>query len=145
MVLGDAIPERATVAHDIKALVRRFGECPNLTNDTMLYGFLLSADPGVCNLGALAEKYLEHAVAPDPAAEADAVLAIFNILRPAVETAGLMDVYTRIDLPLFVCWRRWNRPGIRVDPAQLQALSGRMESEMAAACRRDLRTGRENL
>ena len=40
----DAIPERASVAHDVKALVRRFGECPALEHDVMLYVFLLSAE-----------------------------------------------------------------------------------------------------
>ena len=131
VVLGDAIPDRATVAHDIKALVRRFGDCPNLTHDAMLYGFLLSADPAVCSLPSLAEKYLEHTVDPDPAAEAEAVLAIFDKLRPEVEAAGLADVYARIDLPLVRVLAEMESTGIRVDPAQLLVLSGRMESEMA--------------
>jgi DNA polymerase-1 len=131
VVLGDAIPERAMVAHDIKALVRRFGECPNLTHDAMLYGFLLSADPAVCSLPALSEKYLGHAVDPDPAAEADAVLAIFNKVRLAVEAMGLADVYAKIDLPMIRVLAEIESTGIRVDPAQLLVLSGRMESEMA--------------
>ena len=130
-VLGDMIPDRATVAHDIKGLVRRFGDCPNLTHDAMLYGFLLSADPAVCSLPSLAEKYLEHTVDPDPAAEAEAVLAIFNKLRPEVEAAGLADLYARIDLPLVRVLAEIESTGIRVDPAQLLVLSGRMESEMA--------------
>jgi len=39
VALGDALPDRATVAHDIKTFVRRFGESPSLTHDVMLYGF----------------------------------------------------------------------------------------------------------
>ena len=128
---GDALPERATVAHDIKALVRRFGECPNLTHDVMLYGFLLSADPASCSLAAMAERHLGHAAASGPAGEADAVLEMFHKLRPEVEAAGLAEVYARIDLPLVRVLAEMESTGITVDPAQLRVLSGRMEAEMA--------------
>jgi DNA polymerase-1 len=131
VVLGEALPERATVAHDIKTFVRRFGDCPNLTQDVMLYGFLLSADPGSCSLAALAERHLGHPTGSDPAGEADAVLAIFSKLRPEVEAAGLAEVYARIDLPLIRVLAEMESTGIRVDPAQLRVLSGRMEAEMA--------------
>ena len=131
VAFGDALPARATVAHDIKTFVRRFGECPNLTHDVMLYGFLLSADPAACSLASMAERHLGHAVGSDPAGEADAVLAIFHKLRPEVEAAGLADVYARIDLPLVRVLAEMESTGIRVDPAQLRVLSGRMEVEMA--------------
>ncbi len=131
VAFGDALPERATVAHDIKTFVRRFGECPNLTHDVMLYGFLLSADPGSCSLAAMAERHLGHATGSDPAAEADAVMEIFHKLRPEVEAAGLAGVYTRIDLPLIRVLADMESTGITVDPAQLRVLSGRMEGEMA--------------
>jgi len=128
---GDALPERASVAHDIKTLVRRFGESPSLTHDVMLYGFLLSADPASCSLPNLADRHLGHSVDSGPAAEADAVLAIFHKLRPAVEAAGLAEVYERIDLPLIRVLAEIESTGIRVDPAQLKVLSARMEEEMA--------------
>ena len=128
---GDALPECASVAHDIKTLVRRFGESPSLTHDVMLYGFLLSADPASCSLPNLADRHLGHSVDSGPAAEADAVLAIFHKLRPAVEAAGLAEVYERIDLPLIRVLAEIESTGIRVDPAQLKVLSARMEEEMA--------------
>jgi DNA polymerase-1 len=130
MTLGDVVPERATVAHDIKSLVRRYGDSPNLRHDVMLYGFLLSADPAGCGLASMAERYLGHAVESDPAGEADAVLAIFQKLRPEVDAAGLADVYAKIDLPLIRLLAEMESTGIRVDPAQLGVLSGRMEVEM---------------
>ncbi len=130
IAFGDALPERATVAHDIKTFVRRFGECPNLTHDVMLYGFLLSADPSSCSLPALADRHLGHSVDSGPAAEASAVLAIFRKLRPAVEAAGLADVYSKIDLPLIRVLADMESTGITVDPAQLKVLSVRMEEEM---------------
>jgi len=131
VALGDTLPERATVAHDIKTFVRRFGECPNLTHDVMLYGFLLSADPAACSLASMAERHLGHPAASDPAGEAAEVLEIFQKLRPEVEKAGLAEVYARIDLPLIRVLAEMESTGIRVDPAQLRVLSGRMEAEMA--------------
>ncbi len=125
-----SIPERASVAHDIKALVRRFGECPNLTEDVMLYGFLISADPAASNLTALPQKYLGHTVDAEPAAQADAILSLREKLWPAVEAAGLADVYARIDLPLIRVLAEMETEGIRVDPGQLRVLSGRMEEEI---------------
>jgi len=125
------LPPRASIAHDIKSLVRRFGDSPSLEHDVMLYGFLISADPSRCDLASLSERYLEHAVDPDPAAQADAVLSLYQKLRPEIESLGLMDLYRGIDLPLIRVLARMEETGIRVDPAQLSVLSVRMEEEIA--------------
>jgi DNA polymerase I len=125
------LPARASVAHDIKGLIPRFGECPQLTHDVMLYGFLLAADPGSCSLPTLVEKHLGWSVEKEPAAQADAVLGLYRKLRPEVEAAGLADLYARIDLPLIRVLAHMEDVGIRVDPVQLSHLSGRMEQEIA--------------
>jgi DNA polymerase-1 len=124
------IPERAGVAHDIKALVRKFGECPNLTHDVMLYGFLLAADPGACDLSTLAEMHLGQGAGADPAEQADAVIGLFQKLRPELESAGLDKIYEKVDRPLIRVLARMEDLGVRVDPDQLRRLSGRMEEEI---------------
>ncbi len=48
------IPARATIACDIKSLIRALGDSPSLRHDVMLYGFLISADPARCDLNSLA-------------------------------------------------------------------------------------------
>jgi DNA polymerase-1 len=126
-----AVPERATVAHDIKALIRKFGDHAALEHDVMLYGFLISADPGHSDLASLSERYLERLVETDPAGQADAVLSIYQKLRPEVASLGLMDLYRSIDLPLVRVLARIEEAGVRVDPDQLRVLSGRMEEEIA--------------
>jgi DNA polymerase-1 len=128
---GIKLPARASVAHDIKSLVRRFGESPSLEHDVMLYGFLISADPSRCDLASLSERYLERAIDADPAGQADAVLSLYQKLRPEIESLGLMDIYRDIDLPLIRVLARMEETGIRVDPAQLSVLSARMEEEIA--------------
>jgi DNA polymerase-1 len=127
----DAIPVRATVAHDIKNLLRRFEDVPALKHDVMLYGFLLSADSGGCSLPSLAERYLEQAPDADPASHADATIALYRKLRPEVEGLGLDKLYESIDLPLIRVLARMEETGIRIDPDQLKVMSVRMEEEIS--------------
>ncbi len=124
------IPDRAVICHDLKALVRRFGDAPALQHDVMLYGFLLSADPGGCSLASLAERHLEEPLDSDPAAHADAVFRLHQKLRPQVEAASLAEVYQTIDLPTARVLARMEETGILIDPAQLSVMSGRMEEEL---------------
>jgi len=130
-IARESIPGRATIAHDIKNLLRRFEDAPSLTHDVMLYGFLLSADSGGCALSQLAEKYLDQALEADPASHADATFALYKKLRPEVDSLGLAELYENIDLPLVRVLARMEETGIRVDPAQLKVMSGRMEEEIS--------------
>ncbi|MGA3189593.1 MAG: DNA polymerase I [Bryobacteraceae bacterium] len=127
----ETIPPRSAIAHDIKNLLRRFDDVPALKHDVMLYGFLLSADPGGCSLPSLAEKYLEQTLEADPASHADATLALYLKLRPEVDALGLGQLYESIDLPLVRVLARMEETGIRVDPDQLKVMSGRMEEEIS--------------
>lgn len=127
----EGIPARATVAHDIKNLLRRFEDVPSLKQDVMLYGFLLTADPGGCSLPSLAEKYLGRQLDADPASHADAAISLYRKLRPEVEALNLAELYESIDLPLIRVLARMEETGIRIDPAQLKVMSGRMEEEIS--------------
>jgi len=118
------------VAHDSKSLMHRFGELPNLRHDVMLYGFLLTADPAGCGVATLSEKYLGGRIDNEIAARADAILQLYGKLRPAVDAAGLAELYESIDLPLVAVLGRMENLGVRVDPDQLRLLSGRMDAEI---------------
>jgi DNA polymerase-1 len=111
-------------------LFRRFGDLSNLKHDVMLYAFLLSADTGVTDLGKLTEHYLERTFASDPAAQADAILSLYNKLRPEVEALQLTQLYETIDLPMAGVLARMESLGITVDPDQLRRMSARMEEEI---------------
>ncbi len=127
----DEIPPRVSVGHDLKSLIRNFGDAPALCHDTMLYGFLLTADPGSADLAKLSERYLERPLDADPAAQADTILSLYQTLRPQVESQSLTGVYDTIDLPLIRVLARMEETGIRVDPEQLGHMSRRMEEEIA--------------
>ena len=127
----DKFPERVTVGHDVKSLIRRFGDAPNLRHDVMLYAFLLAADTGSADLAKLSEQYLGRPLDSDPAAQADATLSLYQQLRPQVESQKLAEVYDTIDLPLIRVLARMEEIGVRIDPEQLRHMSGRMEEEIA--------------
>jgi DNA polymerase-1 len=129
-VAVSAIPEKVTIAHDIKALVRRCGDAPALRHDVSLYGFLISADPARCDLASLAERYLDRAIDTDAAGQADAILSLYQKLRPEIEAAGLTELYESVDLPLVRVLARMEDCGVRIDPEQLRTLSGSMEREI---------------
>ena len=129
---ADALPATATITHDIKSLLRRFGDAPHLKHDVMLYGFLLSADPAHCDLASLSEHHLARSIDADPAAQADIILALHNKLRPEVEALGLTELYETIDLPMAGVLARMEALGVLIDTDQLTRMSARMEQEIAA-------------
>ncbi len=129
--LPEAIPARASICHDLKSLLRRFGDAPGIRHDVMLYGFLISADPAHCDLRSLAETHLGEALDADPAAHADAVLRLFRKLRPEVEAAKLAEIYESIDLPLVRVLAGMEETGVLIDHKQLGVMSQRMEEEIA--------------
>ncbi len=128
---AERLPKQATIAHDLKSHLRRFGDLPTLHHDVMLYGFLLNADPGGADLRSLCEKYLARTVDPDPSAEADAILGLYQKLRPEIEALSLTELYASIDLPMAGVLGRMESLGITIDPGQLRHMSARMEQELA--------------
>jgi DNA polymerase-1 len=131
----EAVPARASICHDLKSLIRRFGDAPAIRHDVMLYGFLLSADPAHCDLRSLAETHLGGDLCDeldaDPAARADAILRVFQKLRPAVEALKLTEVYDSIDLPLVRVLAGMEETGVLIDHKQLGVMSQRMEEEIS--------------
>jgi DNA polymerase I len=127
-----ALPARASVAHDVKLLLHRFPNASHVTHDVMLYGFLLAADPGGCDLAALSEKHLARALESELPAQADTILELYLKMRPELEALNLVELYETIDLPLTRVLLEMETEGIRIDPHQLGAMSSRMEQEIGA-------------
>jgi DNA polymerase-1 len=127
-----SLPARASVAHDLKSLLHRFPEASHVKHDVMLYGFLLAADPGGCDLAALSEKHLARALEAELPARADTILELYLKMRPELEALNLVELYESIDLPLTHVLAEMETEGIRIDPHQLGAMSTRMEQEIGA-------------
>src|SRR5581483_7970645 len=116
LIESESIPK---IVHDVKAfLVGAFelGLNPrNLTEDAMLYAFLLSADPGGCSPESLAERFLDRKLNAAAEQQAEATLAVLEILRPQIDQQELRSVYHDIDLPLAPVLAQLEINGIRVD------------------------------
>ena len=127
-------PARPKLAHDLKATLAeldRLGVAARgFTQDVMLGGFLLSADPAGCGLDALAERLLSRKPAAAPEARAEAILELAGRIGPELDARGLGRVYAEIELPLAPVLGRMERAGIRIDPAVMKDLSERMDIEI---------------
>ncbi len=122
------------VVHDIKALMASLlplGITPrNLADDAMLYSFLISADPGGCSPEALAERFLDRKLNAAAEQQAEATLAVVELLRPQIAAQELSRVYLDIDLPLAPVLAKMETTGIRVDTAVLSELSTRLSERI---------------
>ncbi len=118
------------VVHDAKAFLidlHRFGVEPqNFSDDVMLYTFLLNADPGGVSPEALAERLLDRKLNAAAEQQAEATLAVAELLRPQIDAQEVHSVYSDIDLPLAPVLAKMEMTGIRVDTAVLAELSGRL-------------------
>lgn len=125
---------RPKIAHDIKSILLALDEygveLRGFNEDVMLYAFLLEADPSGCGLEQLAQRRLDWKLTGAVEERADCALQLAELLRPEVDARGLRKLYEEIDLPLVPVLARMERTGIRIDPAALEELSRRLESEI---------------
>jgi DNA polymerase-1 len=126
--------QRRKVAHDIKSVAARLQEheitVRGLGDDVMLYAFLLEADPSGCGCEVLAEKFLDRKLGASMDARADCAMELYEILAPEIERRGFRRIYEEIDLPLVEVLGRMEQTGVRIDPAQLGALSVRIDADL---------------
>jgi DNA polymerase-1 len=122
------------IVHDAKAFLiasAGLGISPqNVAEDVMLYAFLLNADPGGCSPEALAERFLDRKLNAAAEQQAEATLAVGEILRPQLEPQELNSVYRDIDLPLAPVLAQMEMAGIRVDTGLLAELSTRLSERI---------------
>ncbi|HXG34850.1 MAG TPA: DNA polymerase I [Bryobacteraceae bacterium] len=125
---------RPKITHDLKTMLLTLAECGveprGFNEDVMLYAFLLDADPSGCALEPLAERRLDRKLSASVEERAECVLELARLLGPEVDARGLRKLYEEIDLPLVPVLARMERTGIRIDPAALEALSRRLDTEI---------------
>jgi len=123
------------IACDVKSALLtldRMGiDAQGFEHDVMLYAFLLDADPSGCALDEQAHRRLDLKLSSSPEQHADIALEICQQLSPAVDSRGLRELYSSIELPLARVLARMERTGVRIDPVELKRLSGLMEGEIS--------------
>ena len=124
-------------------------------DDVMLMSYALDAGRSGHSLAALSESWLGRTLAqfkPAPGApkgfrsfdyastesagevaaeEADAVLRLWQVLKPRLASEGLTRVYERLERPLIEVLARMERRGISIDRQILSRLSGEFAQGMA--------------
>jgi DNA polymerase-1 len=125
----------AKIACDVKSAILTLDHmgvpARGFDHDVMLYAFLLDADPSGCPLEEQARRRMDLKLGPSPEQHADITLEIYEQLAPAVDSRGLRQLYSTIELPLARVLARMEKTGIRIDPAELKKLSEMMEAEIA--------------
>jgi DNA polymerase-1 len=126
---------RKKIASDVKAVtlaLAKLGiEARGFAHDVMLYGFLVDADPSGLSLEEQARRRLDLKVGNAPEQHADITLELCVRLTPAIDGRGMRKLYEEIELPLTGVLASMERRGIRIDRAELQRLSGLMETEIS--------------
>ena len=127
-------PVRVKAAHDVKALTvalaKQGVEAQGFRHDVLLYAFLLCADPSGCSAEVLAERYLDRKLNAAAEQHADLAITLTERLAPEIDSQGFRQLYETIDLPLAAVLARMERTGIRIDPAQLRALSAQLDTDI---------------
>jgi DNA polymerase-1 len=132
--------------HDLKAVLRALTphgvNLAGVRDDVMLYSYLINPTHGSHTLGDVAARFTSRALTPaakNPTVEevkhllpeaANATQRLAQSLREQVETAGLRNIYETMDLPLVPVLLRMEQAGVRIDPAILNAMSGRLAVDM---------------
>ncbi len=118
------------ILHDPKLFTLLVGPVSNLRHATILYSYLLQPTTAK---HALSDSLLRRGgvtLSDAPGECAESLHSLAAALRTEVESQGLLDLYTTMDLPLATVLARMERHGVRLDPASLAALSAALEAEI---------------
>ncbi len=124
------------VVHDAKLTTLQFQELgidlQGIAEDVMLTAFLVNADPSGCSPESLSERFLDRKLNAAAEQQAEASLAVLQILKPQFKGTELERVYREIDLPLAPVLAGLEGTGIRIDTTVLAAQSVVLNSQIEA-------------
>jgi DNA polymerase-1 len=130
-VLAD--PQTPKAIHDYKGALRQLGpqgiELAGVRDEPMLYSYLVNPTYTNHSLPEMAVRSFNLRLSASPAEAADVTGRISTVLRKEIETAGLLELYEQIDLPLVPVLARMEEAGVKIDCDILQELSVRLEKE----------------
>ena len=132
--LGDSALPKAV--HDYKAAMHAL-EAGNhalaaVQDEPMLYSYLLDPTYSSHRLADVALRRFNIKVSGGLAEAADLTGRLAQALRQQVQSAGLMPVYERIDLPLVPVLTRMEQAGVKIDCNALAHMSTRLERDCRA-------------
>ncbi len=136
-ILSDSQTPKAI--HDYKAALRQLApqgiELAGVRDEPMLFSYLVNPTYTNHSLPEIAVRSFNLKLSGSPAEAADVTGRISSVLRKEIETAGLVELYEQIDLPLVPVLARMEEAGVKIDCDILQELSVRLERECDAKAR----------
>ncbi|MFB3920350.1 MAG: DNA polymerase I [Terriglobia bacterium] len=131
-ILGDA--SRPKAVHNsklLRLLLAKAGvELAGVTDDTMLYSYLLEPLASSHGLGEVVLRRQSRRLSDSIAEAADATRQLAALMKPEVAREGLEALYHDIELPLAAVLADVEAVGIRLDPKILARMSGEFEKEL---------------
>ncbi|HYL84639.1 MAG TPA: DNA polymerase I [Candidatus Angelobacter sp.] len=126
--LSDA--KRPKIVHDPKVFQLLAGPVANIQHATQLYSFLLRPTTANHNFADVVMRQFNAMLGGGPGEHADYLQRLAPALHAQVKEQQLESVYETIDLPLAPVLAEMERVGVRVDPKELEKMSGAMEKEV---------------
>ena len=99
---------------------------------TVFYSYLLRPTTANRAFAEVVLRHLNFTLSGASGERADFLIRLAPTLRAEIEKQGLLHLYEKIDLPLAPVLARMEAAGVRVDPKELDRLSGEMQQEISA-------------
>ncbi len=120
------------VVYDAKATIAALRyPARDVLDDPMIGAHLLNPARAYSDISDATREWLRRELPPaDPAAAADAAGRLALITRAELETRGQLALYADVEVPLAVVLAKMERAGVKLDTAELHALSLSVDSDV---------------
>ena len=120
------------VVYDAKATIAALRLQPRaIADDPMIGAHLLNPSRSYGDISDATREWLRRELpANDPAAAADAARRLAYVTRAELETREQLALYADIEVPLAVVLAKMERAGIKLDTAELRALSLNVDADV---------------
>jgi DNA polymerase-1 len=126
--------EIAKIGHDVKPQMAAYlqqGMTPAFFWDTMIAAYLLQPDQRDYRFEAVVEAALGYTSTASPGRRAEILLRVADLLEPQLEAAGMMPLFTEIEMPLVAVLAEIERHGIGIDVGQMEAMAEEIHAQRA--------------
>jgi DNA polymerase-1 len=132
--------EIVKVGHDVKPQIATYlqkGMAATSFWDTMIAAYLLQPDRRDYRFETVVEAALNPTAPVDttepmsPGRRAEILLQVADLLEPKLEAAGMMPLFTEIEMPLVAVLADMERHGVGIDVAQMGAMSAEIHAQRA--------------
>lgn len=119
------------VVHDVKAVIAALRVPPRtIADDPMIGAHLLDPGRAFTDITQAALEFLKRSLPEHAAAAADASSRIARVSRGELELRDQLALYTDVEVPLAVVLAKLEGAGVKLDPAALDELRTRVDSDV---------------